>query len=205
MKLVSALKILQNSGVPIIETRDAACKLELSNLHASQILRRLAKEEHIVHLSRGLWIVDLQVNALLVPEYLLAPFPCYISLQTALYHHGMIDQIPRMITVASLARTRRIRTPLATVSVHHIAPEFFLDYEVDPKTQVKMASPEKALLDVFYLSTARSQWFKSLPEVEIGKSFNTKKAFELIRAIPSRSRRTLVEAALRDFLHRQKI
>lgn len=201
MKLVSALKILQNAGAPVIGTADVAYKLGLSNEHASQVLRRLALEKHIVHIARNLWAIDLQVNPLLLADYLVAPFPCYVSLQTALYHHGMIDQIPRLITVVSLARTRRIQTPLATVSVHHIAPEFFLGYEFDSKTEVKMATPEKALLDFFYLLPAKSLWFKSLPEVEIPKSFNTKKAFDMARAIPSRSRRTLVETALRDFLH----
>jgi predicted transcriptional regulator of viral defense system len=121
---------------------------------------------------------------------------CYVSLQTALYHHGMIDQISRVITVVSLARSRRIQTPLATVSVHHMMPEFFFDYELDPKTGVKMATPEKALLDIFYYK-------KSLPEVELPKSFNTKKAFELLKKIPSQDRRTFAEKSLRSIINHE--
>lgn len=200
MKLVSALKILQDTGVPIMETGDVAYKLGLTNAHASQVLRRLACEKHIIHLARGLWAINLHLNPLLLPEYLVAPFPCYVSLQTALYHHGMIDQIPRLITVVSLARSRRIETPVATVSVHHVTPDFFFGYERDLKTQVLIATPEKALLDFFYLQPAKSQWFKNLPEVEIPKSFNKKRAFDIINAISSRSRRTLVENALRKCL-----
>ena len=165
-----------------------------------KVLRRLAQEKHIIHLSRGLWAIDLQVNPLLIPDYLVAPMFCYISLQTALYHHGMIDQIPRVITVVSFARSRKIQTPLATVSVHHMIPEFFFDYELDSKTQVKMATPEKALVDIFYLKPAKSLWFKSLPEVEIPNSFNTKKAFEMVKKIPAKGRRTLVEEELRSLL-----
>ncbi|MBP7075186.1 MAG: hypothetical protein KBA81_07380 [Rhabdochlamydiaceae bacterium] len=200
MNLLSALKVLQSVGIPIMETGDVAYKLGLSNEHASQVLRRLAMEKHVIHLSRGLWVIDLQVNPLIIPEYLVAPFPCYVSLQTALYHHGMINQIPRIITVVSLARTRLIKTPLATISVHHISSDFFFDYELDLKTQVKMATPEKALLDVFYLRPAKSLWFKSLPEVEIEPSFDAKKAFGMIQKIPSKSRRTVVEGALRSLL-----
>ena len=200
MNLLSALKVVQSVGIPIMETGDVAYKLGLSNEHASQVLRRLAKEKHIIHLSRGLWVIDLQVNPLIIAEYLVAPFPCYVSLQTALYHHGMISQIPRIITVVSLARTRLIKTPIATISVHHISSDFFFDYELDLKTQVKMATPEKALLDVFYLRPAKSLWFKSLPEVEIEPSFNAKKAFEMIKKIPSKSRRTVVERALRSLV-----
>jgi predicted transcriptional regulator of viral defense system len=191
MKLTSALKKLQTIGVPIVATVDAAIKLGLSNAYGSQVLRRLAQEKLIIHLSRGLWVVDLRVNPLLVPDFLVAPMPCYISLQTALYHHGMIDQISRVITVVSLARTCKIQTPLAAVSVHHMAPEFFFEYELDPKTGVKMATPEKALVDMLYYN-------KRLPEIEIPASFNVKKAFEIIRKVPSRARRTHVENAFRS-------
>ncbi len=63
-----------------------------------------------------------------------------------------------------------------------------------------MATPEKALIDIFYLKPAKSLWFKTLPEVELPKAFNTKKAFEMVRKIPSPSRRSLVEASLRSML-----
>lgn len=200
LKLISALKALQNVGVPVMELKDIAYILGLNNAHASQVMRRLALEKHVIRLVRGLWVIDLRVNPLVLPDYLVAPFPCYISLQTALYHHGMIDQIPRVITVVSLARSRVIKTPLATISVHHIAPEFFFEYELDVKTQVKMATPEKALLDVLYLKPAKSHWFQTLPEVEIDPSFNEKKAFDMIKKIPSKARRTIVEVGLRSIL-----
>lgn len=202
MKLLSALKILQEGGSPIMQTDDVAYKLGVSNKHASQILRRLAQENHVIHLSRGLWVIDLQVNPLLLPDYLVAPFPCYISLQTALYHHGIIDQISRVITVVSLGRTRQIRTPLATVSVHHIGPDFFSDFLMDANSQVKMATPEKALLDILYLKPAKSLWFRKLPEVEIPDSFDVERAFEMIQKISSKSRRTFVEDSLRAILQK---
>jgi len=200
MMLLSALKRLQEVGIPVMETRDVAMKLGVTNEHASQILTRLAHEKNIIRLSRGRWAIDPQMNPLQIPDYLLAPYPCYISLQTALYHHGMIDQIPRMITVVTLQRTRRIKTPLGTVSAHHIIPDFFFGFEVESQTQVKMAMPEKALLDIFYLKPARSLWFQSLPELEIPKSFDAEKAFEMARKIPFSSRRTMVEEHLRSVL-----
>lgn len=200
MRLLTALKILQQIGIPILQTEDAACSLGISNEHVSQLLRRLSLEKHIVRLSRGCWAIDININSLRIPECLTAPFPCYVSLQTALYHHGMIDQIPHIISVVSPARTRRIRMPLATISSHRLVPEFFFGYEVDFNTSVKMATPEKALIDIFYLKPAKSLWFKTLPEVEIPQSFNVKKAFEMIQKIRSPSRRSLVETSLRSML-----
>ena len=190
MKLLTVLKTLQNVAIPVMSTRDVARILEVNIENASQILRRLAQEKHIIHLARGLWIIDLKVNPLVLPDYLVAPFPCYVSLQTALYHHGMIDQIPRVITVVSPGRSRKIETPVATIHVHHIESEFFLGYDFDPKTRVNMATPEKALLDIYYLR-------KRLPELEIPANFNFKKAKEMIRKIPSQALRTIVENSLK--------
>lgn len=203
MNLLTALKRLKKINMPVMRTWEAAAVLGVSNEHASQMLRRLALGGHIVHLSRGHWVIQTAVSPFLLSEYLVAPFPSYVSLQTALYHHGMIDQIPRLITIVSVARTRRIHAPFATVSVHHVAPQFFFGYDVDPNTGVKMATPEKALVDVFYLSPAKSGWFKTLPEVELPPSFDAKKALAMVKKIPFPSRRTLVEKALRPILQRQ--
>jgi hypothetical protein len=37
-----------------------------------------------------------------------------------------------------------------------------------------MATPEKALFDVFYLSATRQTLFKSLPELELSRGFKKK-------------------------------
>lgn len=195
MRLLVALKQLQEVGVPVMETRDIAIKLALSNAHASKILTRLAQEKHIISLTKGLWAINPQINPLQIPGYLLAPYACYISLQTALYHYGMIDQIPRKITVVSLSRTRIIKTAIAVISVHHVNPDFFFGFEMDAQ-QIKIATPEKALLDIFYLKPAKSLWFQSLPELEIPQSFDVEKIFEMARKIPFKARRSMVEEQL---------
>lgn len=65
-----------------------------------------------------------------------------------------------------------------------------------------MATPEKALLDVFYLSSARSFLFSALPELEIPRSFKSKKAFKMIEKIPSPRMRTLVREKFQECLRR---
>ena len=45
--------------------------------------------------------------------YLLtAPFPAHISLHTALYHHGIVSQMPAAVYCMSPARSRVYDTPL---------------------------------------------------------------------------------------------
>ena len=62
-----------------------------------------------------------------------------------------------------------------------------------------MATPEKALLDVLYLSSARSLLFSSLPELEIPRSFNRKEAVNMIEKIPSLRIRSIVRKKFNCF------
>ena len=55
-----------------------------------------------------------------------------------------------------------------------------------------MATPEKALLDVLYLSPARSKMFRFLPELEFPKTFRIGAVRAMIERIRHARRRTLV-------------
>ena len=161
----------------------------------------------IVKLSRGKWALARDVNRLAVPELLTSPFPSYISLQTALYHHGMISQIPALTYAVSLARTRRYNTPVGTVSIHHVEPEFFFGYDLNESGIVKIATPEKALVDLCYLSPTRNPLFKKLPEIELPNRFSWNKTSVIASKIKSRARRSFVErmlATLRDSIKAER-
>lgn len=100
----------------------------------------------------------------------------YVSLYSALYYHGLIDQIPQTVFAISNGKTKIFETPLARVSIHSINPILFDGYEVRGKNSILMATPEKALFDTLYLLPAKSNLFKRLTEVEIPESFQ----FDLI-------------------------
>ena len=85
----------------------------------------------------------------------------------------MISQIPNVISVASLAQTRKVRTSLGTFSIHRLAPGFFGGYETAKTSGVRLATPEKALLDTLYLTPARSRLFAHLPEVGLPDQFDS--------------------------------
>src|SRR5262249_51927111 len=154
-------------GVATIETSDAAAALQLSTTAATKLLARLGKAKLITRLRSGLWLLARHApNPYGLAEALTAPLPSYISLQTALYLHGMIDQVPGVCYLVSLARTQRILTSIGVYSVHHIAPELFDGFETRADG-TKLASPEKAIFDVAYLSGGRSRLFAHLPELEL--------------------------------------
>lgn len=194
-----ALGHLRRMGKPVITTGDTALRLGQTRSAATRTLGRLAAAQLILRLRHGLWSLDPGIDPLLLPEYLTAPFPAYVSLQSALHLHGMISQVPQVIYVASLARTKRIKTPMADYSIHRLAPSFFGGFET-VAGGVRLATPEKALLDVLYLGPTRSRLFAALPEVELPRRFSRKEAHRWLDRIPSGPRRTLVQQRLEALL-----
>jgi hypothetical protein len=172
-----------------VTTGDAAAVLGISIEAASHTLRRLALAGLVSPVRKALWALDDRPDPL-------APYPSYVSLQTALYRHGMITQIPTTIYLVSLARTARVETKLATYSVHHVQPEFFGGFEHDPGSGVKLASPEKALVDFLYLSPTRSRLFAALPELELPRRFRRREAGRWVARISPGRMRTIVEREL---------
>jgi predicted transcriptional regulator of viral defense system len=190
---------LTRMGKPVFTTGDAALHLGMTRSAASRALSRLAGAGLVLSIRRGLWSLETQLDPLRLPEYLTAPFPAYVSLQTALQLHGMISQLPRVIYVASLAPTRRIKTRIADYSIHRLAPTFFAGFVTTPGG-VRLASPEKALLDTLYLIPARSRLFATLPEVEIPRTFDRKAARRWSEQIPPGPRRNAVQRRLEALL-----
>jgi predicted transcriptional regulator of viral defense system len=195
MSLIETHARILQMGSNVFRTADAAAYLGLSNSTASRLLARLATAGHLLRLRHGVWAVPSKLDPLALASHLTAPFPSYVSLQSALYFHGIISQIPNVIYAVSVGLTRVFRTPLGTVSIHHLQPEFFFGFEVMETAGVAMATPEKALLDYLYLRPARSNLFRSLPELDLRSTFNIKLARRMIRRIPSVRRRTLVARA----------
>ena len=155
-------------------------------------LPRLATSGHMARLRRGRRGVKDRIDPFALPEYLTAPYPSYLSLQSALYYHKMISQIPSVIYAVSIARTKAYVTGLGTVSVHHVDPSFFFGHRPAGKAAGEIATPEKALIDFLYLSPARTRLFQALPELEFPRGFKVNEARKIIRRIRSIRRRNHV-------------
>src|SRR3954471_15510113 len=97
MNQSEALGRLRKLRTSFFTTRDIAAALRVTPAAANMVATRLATNGLLVHIARGRWALGQKVNPLALPQYLTAPYPAYISLQTALFHHGMISQIPQVI------------------------------------------------------------------------------------------------------------
>ena len=204
MNARDALGRLRALRVPAVTTADTAAVLGLSVAAASHTLRRLGASGLLSPVRKGLWALRDRPDPLALAEYLTAPYPSYVSLQSALYLHGMVDQIPAMTYLVSLGRSARVRTGLGTYSVHHLRPELFGGARQDPESGIKLASPEKALVDYLYLSPTRSRLFAALPELELPKAFSSRAARKWVARIPSGRMRTIVERELDRILREAK-
>src|SRR3972149_9910253 len=128
MKLTTILNYINQFKIPVFHTNDIANFFNIPNVNASKILSRLTLDNHLVHLKKGLWAIPGKLDPLELPNYLLSPNPAYISFQSALYFHNVIDQIPSVIYVATIHKTVKFVTPIAIVSAHQIHPKFFFGY-----------------------------------------------------------------------------
>lgn len=201
MKLTDAHARLLQSGVTTFRTNDAAALWNIRRDHASQLLGRLAASGHVLRLARGRYALPT-LPPFALPRALSAPLPSYVSFHSALYHHGLVEQVPALIYAATLAPTRRVRTPLGVVSFHQLTPEFFGGYEYDARSTSEIATPEKALIDHLYLAPSKSKLFRALPELELPRSFRRREARRFVRSIASPARRAFVSASLERILAR---
>lgn len=80
--------------------------------------------------------------------------PSYISLEMALAHYGLIPESVYAVTSISTRRTYRFKTDIAEFSYRTVKPELFFGYDIirDDSRSFKMAVPEKALVDYFYIN-----------------------------------------------------
>jgi predicted transcriptional regulator of viral defense system len=186
--------------LPVVRTSEVAAALRVSSKAANMVLVRLDRAGLASRIRKGIWKIGPgPIDRYAIVEQLTAPMPAYISLQSALYLRGMIEQIPGLVFVVSLAETGRISTAVGAYSVHHITPELFLGFETR-KDGTKLATPEKALFDMAYLSGGRSRLFAHVPELELPPRFNDRKLRAWTLRIAAPRRRSMVESRLRAWI-----
>ena len=113
----------------------------LSPVALRKALTRLRRDEFIIPIGKGLYANAFHPPALEEIASLLYP-PAYISLESALFMHGVIHQAPHVLTCVTLNKTKTFRTGLGEISYSHLRPGLFYDYEVSDG--MLLAKAEKA-------------------------------------------------------------
>jgi predicted transcriptional regulator of viral defense system len=193
---VTALNAL---GRPVFTTREIAALRETSVSAASQSLVRLAAEGEIVRATRGVWCIpsDPRFSPYALVPFLAGSHPAYVSFFSALRLHGLIEQIPQIIYVATTAHTRRIRTRVGTYSFHQLSHGFFGGYDwYGDRESFLAAAPEKGLVDCLYVSSRKGKRFGRFPDLSLAGSFAIGRARRWVRPIADPRLRRLVSEKL---------
>ena len=200
MRTTDAYGDLLKLGRKVVTTREAAARWRSEQRTTGKRLQALERAGLVRHLRRGLWSLDPDLDPLVLPPFLTAPLPAYVSFWSALAHHGMIEQIPRQIWVASLARPRKIATSIGNYEIHQLAPELFAGF-TGTEDQGYLAEPEKALFDTVYVRAAAASR-AYFPELSLPPDFNRAKTKRWVKSIASPRLRTLVSRRLREVLNK---
>lgn len=190
MSSTRALAQLRDLGVQVFTTADAQALLGGTTSSISKTLSRLVEARLLFPVRRSLWSLSQSLDPLALVESLTAPELGYVSLQTALYRRGVIEQIPALIYAVTTGKPQRIVSNFGTFSLHRIAPELLGGFEM-LKGGVKLATAEKALVDFLYLSGSRSRNFAALPEIELPVGFDVQTVQHWIGQITSPRLRAL--------------
>jgi predicted transcriptional regulator of viral defense system len=194
LKTLETYTQLKELDVPVLRTGEVARHLHTPDSTAHSALQRLSQAGLVKHVWRGVWTLQPELDPLVLPPYLTGAFPSYVSFETALFYHEMIQQIPPRITVASLHRSTTIRTTLGTYLVHQLPPALFGGFE--ERNDIRMATLEKAVVDLAYIRSHRGWKSTRMPEIELPDGFRVSEVANWVDHIPAQRMRTLARGTL---------
>ncbi len=120
-------------------------------------LNEWQKKDYIKKLIKGYYIfTDLKLDDHAIFEIANKIYnPSYISLESALSYHGLIPESVYLVTSVSTRKTNSFKTSTATFDYRKIKRSLFFGYIIERHHNrvFKIASPEKAILDYFYLKS----------------------------------------------------
>lgn len=128
-----------------------------SQQQAQRQLSDWTRAGKLVQLRRGLYAFPLHTNegptSFEVANRLVQP--SYVSLQMGLSHYGLIPEHVAVVTNVTTGRPQKTANDLGRFFYRHIKPTFFFGFQYRKVTRTQfafVATPEKAILDLIYLT-----------------------------------------------------
>lgn len=116
--------------------------------------------------------------------------PSYISLESALTYYSLIPEAVFMTTSVTTQNTASYDTAIGNFEYRHIKPALFFGYRLLQKEfTIKIAEPEKVILDYFYLNklnTAEEMEEMRFNEIRAKELIDFDKLNQYQRALDSR-------------------
>lgn len=145
MGIYSTLEILRRRETPAFTTAEIARASGVTVKNATAYVKRMLDRGLIFRVAKGIY--SLYNDPILYASYVIPN--SYISFNSALYLHGIIDQIPDKISVAV---PRRVKKAVDGVEFITMPKNAIFGFK---KTEYKeyviwLAEPEKAAADIMY-------------------------------------------------------
>ena len=127
-------------------------------------LARWVKAGKLIQVRRGLYTLAEPYQKVSPHPFLVAnrlKGASYVSLQSALAYHGTIPEYVPVVTSVTTGRPGTMNTTLGNFLFKHIKKPLFSGYrelEVEKGQRAFVATPEKSLLDLVYLTPQADRW-----------------------------------------------
>lgn len=182
-------KYIYDIGRSAFTTGDLAAFSNKSISSVVQSLKRYEAAGLVTKVTRGIWAdagrKDLSQYSII--PILFSKQRVYVSFLSALHLHGIIEQIPQVVMIASIKHTSKIKTMLGPYEIHRISPSFFKGFDwYKGESSFLIADPDKALVDCFYISAHKKNQFGRFPELDLAK-INIKKTYDWVKLIKNKS------------------
>lgn len=147
MKGIELLKILQKINKPFYTIADLEKITGLQRDSLYVALKRWVGEGILERVSQGIY---LPMGSLVSMETLAAQLylPNYLSFESALARHGILNLIPYTLTFATPRKTKKYLLRKQEVEFRQIKRDLFFGFEME--NGIYVATPEKAFLDEIY-------------------------------------------------------
>lgn len=143
-------------------TFDDFAGIERDRHYLWQVLYRYKKSGKLLRLKKGIYTTTVYVEKMKnrgeIEVFLdfLANFlysPSYLSLETILYRHNILTEVPVNLTSVTKNKTATLTNNLGNFIYHKIKPSLFCGFEVSEEGDfsLKRATKAKALFDFLYL------------------------------------------------------
>ena len=185
-------------GTATVSTALAAAAWKVSVPAASKMLATMVGTGLVERLRRGVWLLDIGATPESLAMEVTLPYPSYVSTVSALYLHGVIDQVPARIHLVSASRPRIIQTNRGAFQLHRVPVELFGGFS--EVRGARVASVEKALFDWAYTSVVSGSTHAKLPETEWPSRFRVSDVESWLRKVESPRLRTMTNALLKRSL-----
>jgi len=174
MKSIELIKTLERINKPFYSIADIEKITGVSRKSIYVTLNRLVEKGILERIGTGvyrLFTAKVSVEKIAGSLYM----PNYLSFESALSRHGILNLVPYTLTFATPRKTKRSVIEGRDVEFRQIKKDLFWGYEM--QGGIYVARPEKAFLDLVYLAS-RGIASIDLDEINLKKlSMTTVKEF----------------------------